>query len=98
MNHTHSPPLSGVYPAAWSGQVVPDQVDNIIQTLFAASMVAEGLSATFQQSSSPALQGLDDLHRLIRRALEEAYSLQLELRPGATGQAPGRDNAPPRRR
>src|SRR5262245_12570267 len=98
MNHSLPTSLSGTHPGAWSGQVMPDHVDTIIQTLFAASMVAEGLSATFQQSSSRALQGLDDLHQLIRSALGEAYSLQLELRPGATGQAPDQDLAPPARR
>ena len=98
MNHTLAPARSQAYPEAWSGHVVPNQVDSIIQTLFAASMVAEGLSATFQRSSSPASQELDDLQRLIRSALGEAYSLQMELRPSAIGQAPGQELAPPARR
>ena len=79
MNNTLPPPLLRDRPQAWSGQV-----DIIIQTLFAASMVAEGLSATFQRSSSQAVQGLNDLHQLIRSALGEVYSLQLELHPPVT--------------
>ncbi|NTU83961.1 MAG: hypothetical protein HGA45_32085 [Chloroflexales bacterium] len=83
------PPLWPATPAEpGPGQTVPDLVDTITQILFAAGLIAEGLPAAFQRSASQAQHGLDELRRLIRSALGEAYSLQLELRPGALQSRP----------
>lgn len=73
------PPDNGLGPGR--SHAVPDLVDTIAQILFAASLISEALPATYQRSHAQGRHGLDELHRLIRGALGETYSLKRALRP-----------------
>lgn len=58
-----------------------DVVDTLIQTLFAAHLIAEALPSTVERSLSMAQEGLESLRQLIENALGDSYSLRQMLRP-----------------
>jgi signal transduction histidine kinase len=57
--------------------------DAVTQTLFAASLIADGLPETWEASPEIARAGLAELRSLTRGALAEMRTLLLELRPTA---------------
>lgn len=75
-----SPPDTPPRPPA--GREPPhDPVETIIQTLFAAQLIADALPSASERSQSLAEEGFEELQRLIKTALSEAYRLHRELRP-----------------
>jgi signal transduction histidine kinase len=60
-----------------------DSVDTLIQNLFAAHLIVEGLPSALERSPATAREGLDELQRIIKRTLGDVYSLQRQLHAGA---------------
>jgi len=58
-----------------------DLHDTVVQTLFAANLIAEMLSKTRTQTPDMLRDSLDELRQLTQRALTETRDLLLELRP-----------------
>jgi two-component system nitrate/nitrite sensor histidine kinase NarX len=65
-----------------------DLHDAVTQSLFSASLIAEGLRESSNLSTERARQGLEDLRQLTRGALAEMRALLYELRPGALAEKP----------
>jgi signal transduction histidine kinase len=60
-----------------------DLHDEVSQTLWTASLLADVLPAQFEQNKEDALLSLEKLRKLTRGALAEMRTLLLELRPAA---------------
>jgi len=69
-------------------RIARDMHDAVSQSLFSASLIAEGLRDTRNASSARELQGLEELRLLTRAALAEMRALLLELHPGALTEKP----------
>jgi signal transduction histidine kinase/ligand-binding sensor domain-containing protein len=65
-----------------------DLHDAVTQSLFSASLIAEGLRESSNLSTERARQGLEDLRQLTRGALAEMRALLYELRPGGLAEKP----------
>ncbi|HET9223467.1 MAG TPA: histidine kinase [Roseiflexaceae bacterium] len=70
------------------GRIARDLHDAVSQTLFSASLIAEGLRDSRQLSADRERQGLEDLRRLTRGALAEMRALLYELHPGGLAEKP----------
>ena len=70
------------------GRIARDLHDAVSQTLFSASLIAEGLRDSRKLSADRERQGLEDLRRLTRGALAEMRALLYELHPGGLAEKP----------
>jgi signal transduction histidine kinase len=69
-------------------RIARDLHDAVSQTLFSASLIAEGLRDTRNRSPARERQGLEELRQLTRGALAEMRALLLELHPGGLAERP----------
>jgi signal transduction histidine kinase/ligand-binding sensor domain-containing protein len=65
-----------------------DLHDAVTQSLFSASLIAEGLRDNHNLTPARQRQGLEDLRQLTRGALAEMRALLYELRPGGLAEKP----------
>jgi len=69
-------------------RIARDLHDAVSQSLFSASLIAEGLRNARDLSPERERQGLEDLRQLTRGALAEMRALLLELHPGELAKKP----------
>jgi two-component system nitrate/nitrite sensor histidine kinase NarX len=69
-------------------RIARDLHDAVSQTLFSASLIAEGLRDNRNLTPARQRQGLDDLRQLTRGALAELRALLYELHPGGLAEKP----------
>jgi signal transduction histidine kinase len=69
-------------------RIARDLHDAVSQSLFSASLIAEGLRDGRNLSVARERQGLDDLRQLTRGALAEMRAVLIELRPGGLTEKP----------